>query len=329
MITSKTPLRVSFAGGGTDLPAFYASNEFGAVVSTCIDSYIYVSVKEHTSLFDERIRLNYSETELVNRVDDIQNSIVRECLRFLEIDDRIYISTIADAPAQSGLGSSSAFCVGLLNALYKYKRVATSPGRLAEEAAHIEINVLRRPVGKQDHYAAAFGGLNYFTFRADGAVTVRPIIVAAPRLAALSASMISFWTRATRPAESILAEQDENTARNTEVLITMRDQAKQIANVLHNGCEVEQFGRIVHEGWVLKRGLASRISSAAIDRYYDLALSCGAYGGKISGAGGGGFLNVFAPTSAHAVITDALCGCGLRPFKFNFEARGTAVMRFD
>jgi D-glycero-alpha-D-manno-heptose-7-phosphate kinase len=329
MIISKTPLRISFAGGGTDLPAFYAANEYGAVLSTCIDSYIYVSVKEHTSLFAERIRLNYSETELVDSVDHIQNSIVRECLRFLEIDDRIYISTIADAPAQSGLGSSSAFCVGLLNALYKYKRVPTSPGRLAEEAAHIEIEVLRRPVGKQDHYAAAFGGLNYFMFNADGSVTVRPIIVAAPRIALLSDCMISFWTRETRPAESILAEQDGNTARNTETLLEMRAQAQRLADVLYNGFAVERFGKIVHEGWVLKRRLASKISSTAIDECYELAVGRGAYGGKISGAGGGGFLNVFAPASAHSAITDALRTYGLLPYKFNFEARGTAVMRFD
>jgi len=329
MIISKTPLRVSFAGGGTDLPAFYTANEYGAVLSTCIDSYIYVSVKEHTSLFEERIRINYSETELVQSVDEIQNSIVRECLRFLEIDDRIYISTIADAPAQSGLGSSSAFCVGLLNALYKYKKVTTSPGRLAEEAAHIEIDVLRRPVGKQDHYAAAFGGLNYFTFRNDGMVTVRPIIVAALRISLLSDSMISFWPRATRAAESVLAEQDGNTARNTETLIEMREQARRLTDLLYNGFAVDRFGRIVHEAWLLKRSLASRISSDAIDECYKLAVDGGAYGGKISGAGGGGFLNMFAPTSAHAGITDTLCTRGLLPYKFNFEARGTAVMRFD
>jgi D-glycero-alpha-D-manno-heptose-7-phosphate kinase len=329
MIISKTPLRVSFAGGGTDLPSFYVANGYGAVLSTCIDSYIYVSIKEHTSLFDERIRLNYSETELVNRVEMIQNAIIRECLRFLEIDDRIYISTIADAPAQSGLGSSSAFCVGLLNALYKYIGVTTSPGRLAEEAAHIEIDVLRRPVGKQDHYAAAFGGLNFFEFRSDGAVTVRPIIVAAQRIAALSDSMISFWTRETRPAEAILAEQDGNTARNTSTLVAMRDQARVLADVLCNGLAVERFGQVVHEGWTLKRQLASKISSDSIDRCYQLAMDLGAYGGKISGAGGGGFLNVFAPTHTHERITKALGGHGFLPYKFHFEARGTAVMRFE
>ncbi len=329
MIVSKTPLRVSFAGGGTDLPSFYNDNGFGAVLSTCIDSYIYVSLKPHTSLFKERIRLNYSETELVNHVDEIRNSIIRECLRFHNIDERIYISTVADAPAMSGLGSSSAFCVGLLNALCKYKGEATSPGRLAAEAAYIEIDVLKRPVGKQDHYAAAFGGLNYFVFQSDRTVTVKPIIVATAQSADLFDSLISFWTKETRGSESVLTEQETNTKRNAEALLAMRQQAEMLVDVLYNGFSVEKFAAIVHEGWRLKRSLASKISSTAIDSYYELAMRNGAYGGKISGAGGGGFLNLLAPVAAHPRITEALCGLGLLPYKFNYEARGTAVMRFD
>jgi D-glycero-alpha-D-manno-heptose-7-phosphate kinase len=329
VIVSKTPLRVSFAGGGTDLPSFYNDNGFGAVLSTCIDSYIYVSIKSHTSLFNERIRLNYSETELVNHVDDIRNSIIRECLRFHNIDERIYISTVADAPAMSGLGSSSAFCVGLLNALCKYKGEATSPGRLAAEAAYIEIDVLKRPVGKQDHYAAAFGGLNYFVFQSDRSVTVKPIIVSTAQSADLFGSLISFWTKEIRGSESILTEQETNTKRNADALLAMREQADKLVNVLYNGFSVEKFAAIVHEGWRLKRSLASKISSTAIDSYYELAMQNGAYGGKISGAGGGGFLNLLAPVAAHPRITEALCGMGLLPYKFNYESRGTAVMRFD
>lgn len=330
MIISKTPLRISFAGGGTDLPSFYEVNQYGAVLSTCIDSYIYVSIKKHSPLFDERIRLNYSETELVSNIRDIKNSIVRECLRHLQIDDRLYISTIADAPAMSGLGSSSAFCVGLLNALYKYKGIAVSPGRLAEEAAHIEINVLKRPMGKQDHYAAAFGGINYFVFHSDGTVTVKPVVVPDHLVAGLSDSMISFWTRETRPSESVLTEQDLNTFKNSQLLLAMRQQALDLMELLYNGhFSIERFGHIINEGWLMKKQLASRVSTNAIDTYYEVAKQHGAYGGKISGAGGGGFLSVFASAADHNKIGDALKEFGIVPYKFNFETRGTAVTRFE
>jgi len=330
VIISKTPLRISFAGGGTDLPSFYKGNGYGAVLSRCIDNYIYVSIKEHSSLFDERIRLNYSETELVNEVDKIENSIVRECLKFLQIDDRIYISTIADAPAMSGLGSSSAFCVGLLNALYKYKGINISPGKLAEEAAYIELKVLKRPMGKQDHYAAAFGGLNYFVFHSDGTVSVKPVNVADEAIATLSNSMISFWTRKTRPSESVLAEQNNNSRKNKDILSTMRKQAEDLLDLLHNdNFSIERFGRIIHDGWGMKCKLASNVSNASIDRYYNIAMKNGAFGGKISGAGGGGFFNIFAPSGNQKKIADALQRVGLVPFKFNFEARGTMVTKFD
>ncbi len=330
MVISKTPLRISFAGGGTDLPSFYKKTGHGAVLSTCIDSYIYVSIKEHSPLFDEKIRLNYSETELVNDVSQIKNSIIRECLKFLEIDDRLYISTIADAPAMSGLGSSSAFCVGLLNALYKYKKVPISPGRLAEEAAYIEINVLKRPIGKQDHYAAAFGGLNYFVFHSDDTTTVKPLNINEHRINSLSDGMISFWTKETRLSESVLTEQNNNSGKNKDLLMAMRQQAAELMDFLYNGdFSVEKFGKIIHDGWEMKRKLASKISNATIDKYYEMAIKHGAYGGKISGAGGGGFLNIFAAIPNQKIITDALQAAGLVPFKFNFETRGTAVMKFD
>ena len=175
MIISKTPLRISFAGGGTDLRSYYENNKFGAVLNTSINSYIYVTIKKQTSLFQEKYRLNYSETELVNDLEQINNPIIRECIRFLEINDQLYISTIADAPASTGLGSSSTFCVGLLNTLYKFKGEVVSPGRLAEEAAYIECDILKRPMGKQDHYAAGFGGLNYIRFNDDESTNVKSI----------------------------------------------------------------------------------------------------------------------------------------------------------
>lgn len=326
MIISKTPLRISFVGGGTDLPSFYRFNDFGAVLSTSIDSYIYVTVKKHTAFFDERLRLNYSETELLDNIEDIKNPIIRECLRFLEIDDRIYISTIADVPGSSGLGSSSSFCVGLLNALYRYKGEIVSPGRLAEEAAHIEIDILKRPIGKQDHYAAAFGGLNYIRFNSDESVTIRPIITKAQTVEKLFNSMISFSTGISRPSESILKEQDNKNRRNAKILIFMREQADRLMDMIYNNnLSIDKFGKIIHEGWQMKRKLASKISNSTIDRFYLIAREKGAIGGKISGAGGGGFLNIIAHEADHEKIKEALKTAGLMPCKFNLDSAGTTV----
>lgn len=327
---SKTPLRISFVGGGTDLPSFYKNNEFGAVLSTTIDSSIYVTVKKHTPLFNERIRLNYSETELVNDIEHIKNPIIKECLRFLQIDDRIYISTVADAPGCSGLGSSSAFCVGLLNALYKYKGSNISVGRLAEEAAHIEIDVLKRPMGKQDHYAAAFGGLNYFVFHADGTVTVKQVNVSDRIINTLFDNLLSFWTKESRPSESVLAEQNKNNSKNKDLLLVMRQQAEELTSLLYSDdFSIERFSRVIHEGWLMKRKLASNVSNTIIDDYYEAARKDGALGGKISGAGGGGFLNLFAPAECHGKISASLEKIGLVPFRFGFDPNGTRTMKLD
>ncbi|GAH62129.1 unnamed protein product, partial [marine sediment metagenome] len=257
-----------------------------------------------------------SETELLDNIEDIKNPIIRECLRFLEIDDRIYISTIADVPGSSGLGSSSSFCVGLLNALYRYKGEIVSPGRLAEEAAHIEIDILKRPIGKQDHYAAAFGGLNYIRFNSDESVTIRPIITKAQTVEKLFNSMISFSTGISRPSGSILKEQDNKNRRNAKILIFMREQAARLMDLIYdNNLSIDKFGKIIHEGWQMKRKLASRISSSTIDRFYSIAREKGAIGGKISGAGGGGFLNIIAHEADHEKIKEALKTAGLMPCK--------------
>ena len=326
MIISKTPLRISFAGGGTDLSSFYKENEYGAVLSTAIDNYIYVVIKRHTSLFQERIRLNYSETELVDDVNKIKNPIIRECLKFLEIVDRLFINTIADAPGSSGLGSSSSFCVGLLNALYKYKGISVSSGRLAEEAAYIEIEKLARPIGKQDHYAAAYGGLNYYCFKSNGTVSIVPVILSKYVVNTIFGCMLSFWTGITRPSETVLLEQDKNNNKNRDYLLTMRQQAKDLLDLLNcKEFSIESFSTIIHEGWMIKKKLASRVSNLFIDKCYDIALKNGALGGKISGAGAGGFLNVFAEKAKQDKITKALQKKGLVRFKFNIDSSGSKV----
>jgi len=326
MIISKTPLRISFAGGGTDLPSFYKENEYGAALSVAIDNYIYVVVKKHSSLFKERIRLNYSETELVDDVDKIKNPIIRECLKFLHIDDRLFINTIADAPGSSGLGSSSAFCVGLLKALYKYKGIIVSPGRLAEEAAYIEIEKLARPIGKQDHYAAAYGGLNYYCFRSNGTVSIAPVIVSEDIINTIFDCMVSFWTGITRPSEEVLLEQDKNNNKNRDNLLAMRQQAKDLLDLLNcKEFSIESFSKIIHEGWMIKKKLASKVSNLLIDKWYGIALKNGALGGKISGAGAGGFLNVFAEKTKQDKIIKTLQKEGLVQFKFNIDYSGSKV----
>lgn len=330
MIITRTPLRISFAGGGTDLPSFYRFNEFGAVLSASINSYIYVTVKKHAPFFNERFRLNYSETELLDNIESIKNPIIRECLKFLELEDRIYISTIADVAASTGLGSSSSFCVGLLNALYKYKGEIVSPGRLAEEAARIEIDILKRPIGKQDHYAAAFGGLNLIRFNSDESVTIRPIITKSETIKNMFNCMVSFWTGISRPSESILEEQDNNNSRNVEILLSMREQAYRLMNLIYNNnLSIDEFGKIMHEGWLMKRKLASKVSNPTIDNFYMIARENGAIGGKISGAGGGGFLNFIAHATNHEKIKEALKTAGLMFCKFDLDSTGTISTTLD
>jgi len=306
VIMTRTPLRVSFAGGGTDLPDFY-ERDYGAVFSTAIDKYIYVTVKRHGAVFNEAIRLNYSRSEQVNRVDEIQNDIARECMRFLEIDPPIYISTVADLPASTGLGGSSSFAVGLLNALHAFRGERVSAGQLAEEASHIEIDVLKQPIGKQDQYAAAFGGLNFFSFRPGGAVTVEPQRLHNGALKALFECIVMFWTGHQRDSSSVLGEQKANTPFKLNSLLSMREHAVQLQKLCRNGAfDIGRFGRVLDESWRLKRELASTITTGQIDGWYRAALGAGAEGGKLCGAGGGGFLLFIARPERQCAVRQAL-----------------------
>jgi len=305
-VLTRTPLRVSFAGGGTDLPAFYDAG-YGSVLSTAIDKYIYVTVKRHGHVFNEAIRLNYSRSEQVQRIDEIENNIARECLKFLVIDPPIYISTVGDLPASTGLGGSSSFAVGLLNALHAYRGERVSAGQLAEEASYIEIDVLKEPIGKQDQYAAAFGGLNLFCFKPGGDVTVEPVRSLNGTLESLFDQILMFWTGHQRDSSSVLTEQKQNTPQKMDSLLKMREHAAQLQKLLSNGhCGLKAFGHILDEGWQLKRRLASTITSDQIDHWYQLALEAGAIGGKLCGAGGGGFLLFIASPDRHEPVRAAL-----------------------
>jgi D-glycero-alpha-D-manno-heptose-7-phosphate kinase len=326
LIISKTPLRISFAGGGTDLRSYYKNNKYGAVLNASINSYLYVSVKKQSILFGGEYRLNYSETEMVSDLNLIKNPIIRECIKFLDISEKLYISTIADAPASTGLGSSSSFSVGLLNALYKFKRENVSAGRLAEEAAYIECDILKRPMGKQDHYAAAYGGINYMRFYDDETVTVRPLNMTSKNLKKFSSSIAMFWTNITRSSESVLKEQDEKNKSNENVLTNMKDQALELSNILsETNFSIKKVGKLMNKGWGYKKTLASKVSNQSIDHWYSKALKSGAYGGKISGAGGGGFLTLISEPSKHSMLVDALEKEGLKKYHFGLDSSGTVV----
>jgi D-glycero-alpha-D-manno-heptose-7-phosphate kinase len=323
LIVTRTPLRLSFAGGGTDLPAFYLHDD-GAVLSSAIDKYIYVTVKRHGGMFDEAVRINYSRSEKVEQISEIQNDIARECLRFLQVDPPIYVSTVGDMPASSGLGGSGAFAVGLLNGLHALLGERVSAGQLAEEASHIEMEVLGQPIGKQDQYAAAFGGLNLFRFRNDGTVTVEPQRVRNRFLTELFEHIVLFWTGHQRDAGSVLAEQQRRTDEKHESLCRMREQAIQLRDLLANHATVEEVGRMLHEGWLEKRGLASTITNPQIDAWYEEARAAGALGGKVAGAGGGGFLFLVVPPDRQPAVRTALEG--LREVRVRPETHGSQVV---
>ena len=323
MIITRTPLRVSFAGGGTDLPVFY-EREYGAVFSTAINKYVYVTVKRHGDLFDEKYRLNYSETEHVEQLEEMKNSIARECLRLVQVEPPFYISTVADLPAFSGLGSSSSFAIGLLNALHAYGGERVSAGQLAEEAAHVEIDILKRPMGKQDHYAAAYGGLNFFRFNPGGGVTVEPQQLPKGGLGDLFDHILMFWTGLTRDSSSVLAEQRSNTAHKMEHLLAMREHARQLQTLMHDGFDPLTFGRVLDETWQLKRQLASGITNPQIDTWYCRAREAGALGGKVCGAGGGGFLLFIIPPERQDAVRRALDN--LIEIPIGYETQGSRLL---
>jgi D-glycero-alpha-D-manno-heptose-7-phosphate kinase len=323
-VTTITPQRLSFAGGGTDLPGFYGQHG-GAVLSSAIDKYIYVTVKRHSPLFNERYRLSYSKTEHVNQLDDIENDVARECLRFLHVDPPIFIATASDMPASSGLGSSSSFAVGLLYALHTLRGEDVSAGQLAEEACHVEIELLQRPIGKQDQYAAAFGGLNYMSFQRDGRVQMDSLWLPRDGAAALFSNSMLFWTGVQRDAQHVLAEQKQNINESIDTLIRMRDMAGACRDMLLECPDnTKRLGELLDAGWRAKRGLASLITTAQIDEYYERAKAAGAFGGKIAGAGGGGFLFLIVPPKCQDGVRAALSELAHVPVRH--EPRGARLL---
>jgi D-glycero-alpha-D-manno-heptose-7-phosphate kinase len=320
MIITQTPLRISFFGGGTDLREFYGQ-EPGWVLSSAIDKYIFVVIKER---FDDKIRVGYTRTEMVDHVDELEHELVRECLRRSGIDKRVEISTMADIPSEgSGLGSSSTVTVGLLNAMYTYLGTPKDQDWLAREACEIEIDVLHKPIGKQDQYIAAFGGQRFIQFCPDDQVGVESIAVDPQIARRLNQNLMLFYTNVARKAESVLSEQQQNTGDRMHVLREMKSLAVEGRQHLCEG-RLDDFGRLMHESWLLKKQLASKISTNVIDDLYDTAVDAGALGGKITGAGGGGFLMLYCPRERQDAVRDALRH--LPELPFHLERDGTKVI---
>lgn len=320
VIITQTPLRISFAGGGTDFRGFY-KKEHGAVVSTAIDKYIYVIIKER---FDDKIRVGYTQTEMVDSISEIQHELVREAMRMVGIAKGIEVSTMADIPSEgSGLGSSSTVTVGLLNALHAYKSEAVTAETLAREACRIEIEVLGKPIGKQDQYIAAYGGLRHFRFYGNEEVEVSSIGIDESARQRLCESLLLFYTGVTRKSAEVLSEQKDNIVSKMPVLLEMRDQADELARLLKLGA-IASLGQTLREGWLKKKQLASGISNPQIDGLFELAMSAGAIGGKVTGAGGGGFFLVCTPPENRAAVRKKLAH--LRELPINLARDGSRIM---
>jgi len=320
MVLVQTPLRVSFVGGGTDFKEYYARRD-GSVISAAIDKYVYVMVKKR---FDDDIRAVYSKTEMVKSVDDIRHDLIREALRKTGVEKGVEIATFADIPSEGcGLGSSSAITIGLLNALHAYTGVRKTSEELAQEACDIEIDILKRPIGKQDQYIAAYGGIKHIVFKVNDTVQVNHLDLTGPSVKLLEQRLLLLYTGMTRKSSEILTEQKEKMGEHFTMLDKMNGLVPQLKESMLNGIGTE-FGRLLDKNWRLKKQLASKISNSDIDTCYERTLQAGAVGGKICGAGGGGFLLLYCTPEKRGAVTEA--AKPMREVKFRFEKCGSIVL---
>jgi D-glycero-alpha-D-manno-heptose-7-phosphate kinase len=320
MIIVQTPLRVSFFGGGTDFPPFYLS-EGGAVLSSAIDKYIFVTIKKR---FDQKIRVGYTRAEMVDRVDQIHHDLMREAFRKTGITQGVEIVTMGDIPSEgSGLGSSSTVTVGALHAMYTYMGEIVSAEKLAHEACEIEINTLGKPIGKQDQYIAAYGGLRFIEFQKDGTIRTEKIHVDEKSQRLLNMNFMLFFTGISRKSDTILEEQQNHIADRLETLREIKNMAYMARNELE-AANIDFLGELLHKSWLLKKQLAGTISNGSIDKIYDAARQAGAIGGKLTGAGGGGFLLLYCLHAKQEAVRAALKP--LQELPFQLERDGTKVI---
>jgi D-glycero-alpha-D-manno-heptose-7-phosphate kinase len=326
MIISRTPFRISFFGGGTDYPEWYRKHG-GAVLATTIDKYCYITARYLPPFFEHRICLVYSKIEYCQTIEEIAHPAVREVLRFLDLRRGVEIHHDGDIPARSGMGSSSAFTVGLLHALYALKGQMVSKHQLATESVHLEQEVLKETVGSQDQVLAAYGGFNHITFAPNGEISVRPVTLSRERMLELNAHVMLFYTGIKRTAATIAETYVNDLDEKRRELRLMRELVDEGAAILSSGQDLTGFGELLHEAWQAKRSLSARVSNSYVDDIYEQARAAGAIGGKLIGAGGGGFVVFFAPPARHAAIRERLAKLIHVPVKFEFG--GSQIIFFD
>jgi D-glycero-alpha-D-manno-heptose-7-phosphate kinase len=326
LIISRTPFRISFLGGGTDYPSWYRSHG-GAVLATTINKYCYISCRYLPPFFEHRIRIAYSKVERCNAIDEIEHAAVREVLRYLKIDMGVEIHYDADLPARGGLGSSSAFVVGLLNAVYALKGHMSNKRQLALESIYVEQELLKETVGSQDQVMAAYGGFNHVTFLPNGGIVVNPVTISQERLVELGSHLMLFFTGLARTASEVAKSYVPHLAEKQTELRSMSDLVDEGVAILNSGQDICRFGELLHESWRIKHSLSSQVSNAYVDEVYAEARRAGALGGKLTGAGGGGFLLLFASPSERKAVRERLSKLLYIPFKM--ESCGSQIIFFD
>ncbi len=330
MIITRTPFRITLGGGGTDLPSYY-SDFGGFVFSVTIDKYMYINL--NTPIVDDLIRIKYSKYEEVSKVDEIQHDLAREALKLMKIQDSIEIQSMADIPSGTGLGSSGCYLVGLLNGLHCYKNANVSRQELAEEACFIEMNVLKHPVGKQDQYNASFGGFTILNIDRDGQVKVERPDISEDVIDELESSLLVYYTHTTRSTAEILKEQskaaEDKKSSTHKIVVDSLHSIKEIGyktvDAITKG-NLDDFGKLMDVHWRTKKKLSNKISNSSIDDLYELGIANGALGGKILGAGGGGFMLFYCPKVYQSDLTRTMADAGLRRMRFKFDFDGSKVM---
>ena len=326
MIISKTPFRISFFGGGTDYPVWYEEHG-GAVLSTSIDKYCYITVRYLPPFFEHKYRIVYSIVEGVKNISEIKHPVVRELLKYFNIEKGLEVHHDGDLPARSGLGSSSAFTVGMLNSLYALKGNIISKYELAKQAINVERNILKENVGSQDQVAVACGGFNKITFYKDHSFRVEPMTLQKERILQLEKHLMLIFTGFSRFASDIAAEQIKNTCERKKELNAMKQMVDHAVEILNGGRDIAEFGKLLNESWQIKKCLSSKISSRELDDLYENALKHGAIGGKLLGAGGGGFMLLFVRPECREKLSDSLKE--YLEVKFSFDNEGSQIIYYN
>jgi len=326
MIISRTPFRISFFGGGTDYPAWYRKHG-GSVLVTTIDKYCYLACRYYPPFFDHRFRISYIKSENCRSVDEISHPAVRGVLGYLKWERGLEIHHVADLPARGGLGSSSSFTVGLLHALYGLRGLMRTKAQLTEESVYVEQEVLNETVGSQDQTAAAYGGLNHVTFAKNGDIAVRPLTLTAERMAELESHLMLFYTGIMRTASDVAQSYVDNIEARRNHLEALCELVNEALAILHSEQDICAFGRLLDEAWRIKRSFSSKISNSHVDAIYEAAIEAGALGGKILGAGGGGFMVLFVPPERQQPVRRKLKNFIYVPFRF--ESSGSQIIFFD